>query len=54
MVHATGDLGQSVGRLKKCTPDLLINRRYVQSMPGHARYARPSEEVSYVLDKPRG
>jgi DNA-binding response OmpR family regulator len=35
MVLATGDLGQAVDRLKECTPDLLIIRTYVQSLPGH-------------------
>ena len=34
-VLATGDLGQAVDRLKECTPDLLITRTYVQSLPGH-------------------
>jgi len=44
MVHATGDLGQAVDRLKECTPDLLITRTYVQSMPGH-------EAAMYLLTK---
>jgi len=44
MVLATGDLGQAVGRLKECTPDLLITRTYVQSMPGH-------EAAMYLLTK---
>jgi CheY-like chemotaxis protein len=35
MVLATGDLGQAVDRLKECTPDLLITRGYIQSLPGH-------------------
>jgi DNA-binding NtrC family response regulator len=35
MVLATGDLGQAVDRLRECTPDLLITRTYIQSMPGH-------------------
>jgi DNA-binding response OmpR family regulator len=41
-VLATGDLGQAVDRLKECTPDLLITRTYVQSLPGHdaAMYLR--------------
>jgi DNA-binding response OmpR family regulator len=42
MVLATGDLGQAVDRLKECTPDLLITRGYIQSLPGHdaAMYLR--------------
>jgi DNA-binding NtrC family response regulator len=42
MVLATGDLGQALDRLKQCTPDLLITRTYVQSLPGHdaAMYLR--------------
>lgn len=44
MVYATGDLGQAVDRLKGCTPDLLITRTYVQSMPGH-------EAAMYLLTK---
>jgi len=44
MVYATGDLGQAVDRLKECTPDLLITRTYVQSMPGH-------EAALYLLTK---
>ena len=42
MVMATGDLGQAVGRLKECAPDLLITRTYVQGLPGHdaAMYLR--------------
>jgi DNA-binding response OmpR family regulator len=44
MVIATGDLGQAVGRLKESTPDLLITRTYVQSMPGH-------EAAMYLLTK---
>jgi two-component system, cell cycle response regulator CpdR len=35
MVHATGDLGQAVDRLKESEPDLLITRTYVQGLPGH-------------------
>jgi DNA-binding response OmpR family regulator len=34
-VLAVGDLGQAVDWLKKCTPDLLITRTHIQSMPGH-------------------
>ena len=44
MVHATGDLGQAVDRLKESTPDLLITRTYVQNMPGH-------EAALYLLTK---
>ena len=41
-VLPTGDLGQAVGRLNECSPDLLITRTYVESMPGHeaAMYLR--------------
>lgn len=41
-VLAAGDLGQAVERLKHCSPDLLITRTYVQSLPGHdaAKYLR--------------
>jgi|SRR5580658_596693 DNA-binding NtrC family response regulator len=34
-VLATGDLGQSVDRLKDCTPDLLITRTYIEGIAGH-------------------
>jgi CheY-like chemotaxis protein len=34
-VQATGDLGQAVELLKRCEPDLLITRTYVQGLPGH-------------------
>ena len=41
-VLASGDLGQAVDWLNKCTPDLLITRTYVESLPGHeaAMYLR--------------
>ena len=41
-VLTAGDLGQAVDRLKFSTPDLLITRTYVQSLPGHdaAMYLR--------------
>ena len=41
-VLASGDLGQAVDWLKECTPDLLITRTYVESLPGHeaAMYLR--------------
>ena len=34
-VLASGDLGQAVDWLNRCTPDLLITRTYVESLPGH-------------------
>ena len=42
IVLASGDLGQAVDWLKECTPDLLITRTYVESLPGHeaAKYLR--------------
>jgi DNA-binding NtrC family response regulator len=42
MVLAAGDLGRAVDQLTRCTPDLLITRNYVASMPGHdaAMYLR--------------
>ena len=42
IVLAAGDLGTAVDRLKECTPDLLITRTYVESLPGHeaAMYLR--------------
>ena len=51
MVLATGDLGQAVDRLKECTPDLLIIRTYVQSLPGHdaAMYLRTKCREMKVL-----
>jgi DNA-binding response OmpR family regulator len=51
MVLATGDLGQAVDRLKECTPDLLIIRTYVQSLPGHdaAMYLRTKCREMRVL-----
>lgn len=35
MVVASGSLGETVDRLKECTPDLLITRTYVQGLTGH-------------------
>ena len=35
LVQATADIGVAVDRLKECTPDLLITRPYINSMPGH-------------------
>src|ERR1017187_9274563 len=51
MVLATGDLGQAVDRLKECTPDLLIIRTYVQSLPEHdaAMYLRTKCREMKVL-----
>jgi DNA-binding NarL/FixJ family response regulator len=34
-VLASGDLGGAVDWLKTSTPDLLITRNHIQSMPGH-------------------
>lgn len=41
-VDETGDLGAAVAQLKICTPDLLITRIFVSTMPGHeaAKYLR--------------
>lgn len=36
VVLPTADLGTAMDRLTECTPDLLIVRSYVSSMPGHA------------------
>jgi len=46
-VLPTGDLGQAVDRLNECSPDLLITRTYVESMPGH-------EAAMYLRTKCRG
>jgi DNA-binding NtrC family response regulator len=35
LVEATGDIGVAVDRLRECTPDLLIIRPYISSMPSH-------------------
>jgi CheY-like chemotaxis protein len=42
MVLSANDLGQAVDELKRSTPDLLLTRTYVASMPGHdaAMYLR--------------
>jgi DNA-binding response OmpR family regulator len=42
LVRATSELGVAVDRLKEFTPDLLIIRPYINSMPGHeaAKYLR--------------
>ena len=34
-VHAAGDLGQAVDRIKESKPDLLVIRGHVQNLPGH-------------------
>jgi DNA-binding NtrC family response regulator len=41
-VMAAGGVGEAVDRLKKCSPDLLITRTYVQGLTGHdaAMYLR--------------
>lgn len=51
VVLPTGDLGSAVDELKKCTPDLLITRSYVSSMPGHeaAKYLRVRCHAMRVL-----
>lgn len=41
LVRTAGDIGTAVDRLKESTPDLLIIRPYINSMPGH-------EAVSYL------
>ncbi len=50
-VLAAGDLGRAVDRLKECTPDLLITRTYVESLPGHeaAMYLRTKCSEMKVL-----
>ena len=50
-VLASGDLGQAVDRLQECTPDLLITRTYVESLPGHeaAMYLRTKRPEMRVL-----
>jgi DNA-binding response OmpR family regulator len=42
LVEAAGDIGVAVDRLKETTPDLLIIRPYISTMPGHeaAEYLR--------------
>ena len=41
-VDSTGDLGSAVDHLTRITPDLLITRTFVSTMPGHlaAKYLR--------------
>jgi DNA-binding response OmpR family regulator len=50
-VLPTGDLGQAVDRLNESSPDLLITRTYVESMPGHeaAMYLRTKRPGMRVL-----
>jgi len=42
LVRTAGEIGTAVDRLKESTPDLLIIRPYINSMPGHeaAKYLR--------------
>jgi DNA-binding response OmpR family regulator len=47
LVDATGDFGAAVDKLKQSTPDLLIIRPYISSMPGH-------EAVAYLRTKRPG
>ena len=51
VVAATGDLGVAVDRLKELTPDLLITRTFVNTMPGHdaAKYLRTKKPALPVL-----
>src|ERR1700733_9502538 len=44
LVEATGDIGVAVDRLKEATPDLLIIRPYISTMPGH-------QAVEYLRSK---
>ena len=51
LVVPTGDLGSALDWLKQCTPDLLITRSYVSSLPGHeaASYLRAKRPLMRVL-----
>lgn len=51
VVFSAGDLGVAVDFLKRSTPDLLITRTYISSMPGHvaAKYLRNSNPHMRVL-----
>jgi DNA-binding response OmpR family regulator len=51
VVVSTGDLGSALDWLKHCTPDLLITRTYVSSLPGHeaASYLRAKRPLMRVL-----
>ncbi len=51
VVAATGDLGVAVDRMKEMTPDLLITRTFVNTMPGHdaAKYLRTKKAALPVL-----
>jgi len=51
LVQATGDIGYVVDRLREYTPDLLIIRPYIDSMPGHeaVRYLRTKSPGLRVL-----
>ena len=47
LVRTAGDIGTAVDRLKESTPDLLIIRPYINSMPGH-------EAVKFLRTKSPG
>src|SRR5579864_51990 len=51
LVVPAGDLGSALDWLKQCTPDLLITRTYVSSLPGHeaASYLRAKRPLMRVL-----
>ena len=44
LVLSAGDLGSTMDLLKRCTPDLLMVRHYLEDIPGHdaAVYVRAS------------
>ncbi|HEY6345671.1 MAG TPA: response regulator [Bryobacteraceae bacterium] len=51
LVLPAGDLGTAVDHLREISPDLLITRMFVQSMPGHqaALYLRTKRPQMRVL-----
>jgi DNA-binding response OmpR family regulator len=51
LVLSAGDLGTAVDRLREISPDLLITRMFVQTMPGHqaAMYLRTKRPQMRVL-----
>jgi DNA-binding NtrC family response regulator len=51
LVLSAGDLGSAVDQLREISPDLLITRMFVQSMPGHqaALYLRTKRPEMRVL-----
>ena len=51
LVVPTGDLGSALDWLRQSTPDLLITRTYVSSLPGHeaASYLRAKRPLMRVL-----